>query len=175
MKQFAFMMLMLLFSSSLAGCTSEETEESQSFPVFSSVADNNEIYDNTRMEGSAYIVVFSAEWCNSPCFTTMHAIWSAQAELPVLVMSTDPAENATGVTLLEWHESADAHDDDGEATGVSLTTYAFMKGHEAGISLGIDKPGSVVFVNADGEVTYLHEGRMDDTAEILKRWEAASA
>lgn len=175
MKQFAIMIIMLLFSGSLAGCTSDETEEVQAFPVFSSVADNQEIYDNARMDGGAYIVVFSAEWCNSPCFTTMHAIWSAQAELPVLVMSTDPAENATGVTLAEWHESADAHDDDGDETGVTLTTYAFMKGHEAGKILGIDKPGSVVFVNADGEVTYLHEGRMDDSAEILQRWAVATA
>ena len=175
MKQIAFMILMLLFNSSLAGCTSEEIEDTQTFPVFSSVADNGETYDNTKMEGSAYIVVFSAEWCNNPCFTTMHAIWSAQAELPVLIMSTDPAENATGVTLSEWHDSANAHDDDGEEIGVTLTTYAFMKGHEAGISLGIDKPGSVVLVNADGEVTYLHEGRMDDTELILERWADASA
>jgi len=174
MKHFALIVLMTLLSSSLAGCTSSETEEKESFPVFSSLADNEEIYDNQKMSGSPYIVVFSAEWCNSPCFTTMHAIWNTQAELPVLVMSTDPAENATGVTLSDWHDSANAHDDDGDDKGVYLTTYAFMKGHEAGATLGIDKPGSVVFVNDVGEITYLHEGRMDDTVEIMKRWTEAS-
>ena len=51
MKQFAIMIIMLLFSGSLAGCTSDETEEVQAFPVFSSVADNQEIYDNARMDG----------------------------------------------------------------------------------------------------------------------------
>jgi len=174
MKHYAILVLITLLSTSLAGCTSNETDEVEYFPTFSSLADNEEIYDNQKMEGKAFIVVFSAEWCNSPCFTTMHAIWNTQAELPVLVMSTDPAENATGVTLSEWHDSANAHDDDGDNVGVTLTTYAFMKGHEAGTELGIDKPGSVVFVNAGGEVTYLHEGRMDDTDEILKHWNDAS-
>ena len=69
------------------------------FPSFSAVADDGQTYDNERMAGSGFIVVFSAEWCNSPCHTTMHAIWNAQAELPVLVMSTDPAENAGSMTL----------------------------------------------------------------------------
>ena len=110
------------------------------FPVFSTVADNNETYDNSRMSGSAYIVVFSAEWCNSPCYTTMHAIWAAKAELPVLVMSTDPAENAGSMTLSDWHESANAHDDEGDDTGVELTTYAFMKGSEVATSLDITDP-----------------------------------
>lgn len=79
--------VLLLMLTPLTGCTSEEEASLQMFPTFSSVADNNETYDNARMAGGAFIVVFSAEWCNSPCYTTMHAIWAAQAELPVLVMS----------------------------------------------------------------------------------------
>jgi hypothetical protein len=174
-KILAFLTLTLLLTP-LTGCTAEEEEEAVAFPAFSSLADNDETYDNARMAGSPFIVVFSAEWCNSPCYTTMHALWAAQPELPVLVMSTDPVENATGVTLSEWHASADAHDDDdttGDA-GVSLTTYAFMKGSEVATALDITRPGSLAFVNGEGEVTYLHEGRMDDTDEILKRWSEAS-
>ena len=167
---------LVLLLTPLTGCTADEEEDLTVFPAFSAVADNDETYNNARMAGSPFIVVFSAEWCNSPCYTTMHALWAAQAELPVLVMSTDPAENATGVTLAEWHASADAHDDDDATgdTGVSLTTYAFMKGSEVATALDITRPGSLAFVNADGEVTYLHEGRMDDTEEILKRWSEAS-
>jgi hypothetical protein len=166
--------VLLLMLTPLTGCTSEEEASLQMFPTFSSVADNNETYDNARMAGGAFIVVFSAEWCNSPCYTTMHAIWAAQAELPVLVMSTDPVENAGSMTLSDWHDSANAHDDEGEDTGVELTTYAFMKGSEVATSLDITRPGSLAFVNAEGEITYLHEGRMDDATEILDRWNEAS-
>ena len=172
MTVLAAMVLMLM---PLTGCTAEEEVEVTKFPMFSAVADDDQTYSNARMEGGAYIVVFSAEWCNSPCYTTMHAIWAAKAELPVLVMSTDPAENASGFTLSEWHASADAHDDN-ETTGdsgVSLTTYAFMKGSDVATALDITRPGSLAFVNAAGEVTYLHEGRMDSTEDILTRWAEA--
>lgn len=166
--------MLLLIMMPLTGCTSEDEPDVLMFPSFASVADNNETYDNDRMAGSGFIVVFSAEWCNSPCYTTMHAIWNAQAELPVLVMSTDPAENAGGLTLSEWHASANAHDDDGDDTGVELTTYAFMKGNDVATSLDITRPGSLAFVNGEGEITYLHEGRMDDSTAILEKWNEAN-
>ena len=174
MRSIIILLVSLLFLTPMAGCVTDESEEVKSFPTFSAQADDGKIYDNAAMEGSGYVVVFSAEWFNSPCYTTMHAIWNAEPALPVLVMSTDPAENAT-MTLSEWHASADAHDDEDGDTGVSLTTYAFMKGSEAGIALDITRPGSVVFVNSQGEITYQNEGRMDDTEEIRAKWAEASA
>ena len=91
-------MLIVLIAAPLTGCTAEEEEKTLVFPNFSEIADDDQTYDNERMSGNAFIVIFSAEWCNNPCFTTMHAIWETQPELPVLVMSTDPAENAGGYT-----------------------------------------------------------------------------
>ena len=169
------LVLILLLAAPLTGCTSEEEEKTLVFPNFSEVADDNQPHDNDRMAGSAFIVIFSAEWCNNPCFTTMHAIWETQPELPVLVMSTDPAENANGMTLSEWHDSANAHDDEDGDTGVELTTYAFMKGSDVTAALDITRPGSLAFVNGAGEITYLHEGRIDDSALILEKWNEASA
>ena len=165
----------LLMGVSLSGCLGEEEAETQMFPAFSAVADDTTQYDNARMSGSPYIVLFSAEWCNNPCYTTMHTIWEAVPELPVLVMSTDPVENISGVTLSDWHDSADAYDDEDGDTGVSLTTYAFMKGSEPAAELGIDTPGSVVFVNAQGEVTEIHEGRLDSVEDVLAKWDVANA
>lgn len=166
--------LLLLATSSLSGCVGEEDEEILAFPVFSAVADDGETYDNQRMSGNAFIVVFSAEWCNNPCHTTMHAIWNTQPELPVLVMSTDPAENAGSLTLSDWHDSANAHDDEEGDNGVDLTTYAFMKGVETAATLDITRPGSLAFVNGDGDITYLHEGRLDDSGTIQEKWNEAS-
>lgn len=174
MNRIKLMTVLVVLLFPLTGCTAQEEEGLESFPAFSAVADNGETYDNERMSGGAYIVVFSAEWCNSPCHTTMHAIWGAQPELPVLVMSTDPAENAGSMTLSDWHDSANAHDDEEGDTGVDLTTYAFMKGADTAKALDITRPGSLAFVNAEGDITYLHEGRLDDTATILEKWNEAS-
>lgn len=175
MRTLTILLTSLLFLTPMAGCTGDEGDDSKSFPTFSAQADDGKVYDNAVMEGSGFIVIFSAEWCNNPCYTTMHAIWNAEPELPVLVMSTDPAENAGSMSLTEWHESADAHDDDGADTGVSLTTYAFMKGSGVGEALDITRPGSVVFVNSQGEITFQNEGRMDDAEEIRSKWAEASA
>ena len=174
MQKFTAMLTLMLLLFPLTGCTADEEAERQAFPSFSAVADDNQTYDNARMAGSGFIVVFSAEWCNSPCHTTMHAIWDAKAGLPVLVMSTDPAENAGSMTLSDWHASANAHDDEEGDTGVDLTTYAFMKGSEVAAELDITRPGSLAFVNGEGEITYLHEGRLDDIAEILAKWNEAN-
>ena len=69
----------LLLTPSLAGCV-EEDDEIALFPAFSAIADNGELYDNQRMKNQSYIVMFSAEWCNRPCYSTMHSMWNAQAE-----------------------------------------------------------------------------------------------
>jgi len=96
----------------------------------------------------------------------MHAIWSVRPELEVLVMSTDPLAEPNGISLSDWHDAANAHDDTDENSGVELTTYAFMKGAEAAMALEIDTPGSVAFVSADGVIEELHTGRLNDTTLI---------
>ena len=105
----------------------------------------------------------------------MFTMWEAIPELPVLVMSTDPAENASGITLQDWHEAANAFDDDDSTgdTGVTLTTYAFMKDVEAGEELGVTSPGTVMFVNADVMITATKEGMLEDPQEVLDLWETA--
>jgi len=156
----------------ISGClASGEDEAKMTMPDFSAVADNGESYDNARMSGQGFIVVFSAEWCSSPCHITMHAIWSVRPELEVLVMSTDPLPEPNGISLSDWHDAANAHDDTEEDPGVELTTYAFMKGAEPAMALEIDTPGSVAFVNADGVIEFLHTGRLSDTAVIEENLE----
>ena len=167
--------VLLMISTGFAGCTSDDTEELRAFPQFSSLADDDQTYNKAKMAGSPFIVMFSAEWCNNPCHTSMFTIWEAIPELPVLVMSTDPAENASGITLQDWHEAANAFDDDEESgdTGVTLTTYAFMKGVEAGQELDITSPGTVIFVNADGMITATKVGMLEEPQEVLDLWETA--
>jgi hypothetical protein len=168
-----FVFTTLLLTPILSGCV-EEDDDIALFPAFSAIADNGELYDNQRMENQSYIVMFSAEWCNRPCYSTMHSMWNAQAELPVLVMSTDPAERAGGLTLEQWHESANAYDDDDNSTNNELTSYAFMKGDEVAIVMEITTPGTMIFVNSNGEITDTHEGKLDDKDLILSYWANAN-
>ena len=70
--------IMLAAIVSLAGCTSESTDDSQKiddggvsvpiFPVWSEITDDNTTWSSDKLDGEAYIVIFSAQWCNSPCF-----------------------------------------------------------------------------------------------------------
>jgi hypothetical protein len=49
-----------------------------------------------------------------------------------------------------------------------------MKGDKVGEELGIYAPGTVVFVNTNGEIKKTHVGVMDDSTEIQKCWDEAS-
>lgn len=171
----SILVVLLMISTGFAGCTSDDGDELQAFPQFSSLADDDQTYNKAKMAGSPFIVMFSAEWCNNPCHTSMFTMWEAVPELPVLVMSTDPAENASGITLQDWHEAANAFDDDDSTgdTGVTLTTYVFMKGVEAAEDLAVTSPGTVMFINADGYITATKVGMLEEPQEVLDLWETA--
>ena len=89
------------------------------------------------MLGQPYFVVFSAEWCDAPCHSTMHAIWGQTPNATVLSLSTDRFQPAGHPRFLDWHLKADQFDD--ERDGAVITdhkvnsdhTYAFMKGPDA--------------------------------------------
>ena len=173
-------LLLVLFSSTLSGCTGggDDEEVMTAFPEFSALADDNRTYTRASMLGQPYFVVFSAEWCDAPCHSTMHAIWGQIPNATVLVFSTDPDPNPQGISLSDWHLKADQFDDERDGAvitdhGVNLTTYAFMKGPDAAAALGISRPGSVAVVNLVGEIVYLHEGRLDDPTTIDDKWALA--
>ncbi|RJV02374.1 MAG: hypothetical protein DWC11_02395 [Candidatus Poseidoniales archaeon] len=169
------LMALLMMTTALAGCVSgSDDAEATVFPNFEATADDGMTYSNADFDGDWYIVIFSAEWCTDPCFDSMHAIWSVMPEAPVLVFSTDPADEPQGINLSTWHETADAHDDEDEDEGVSLTSYRFLKGAEPAAELDITKPGSVAFIDTEGNVAYLHEGRLTDTAVIQEKIDLAS-
>ena len=175
--------LFAAFSLLLAGCTSDDSKEDDSpdevpveelevFPDWHEMTDDGTNWSSERLDGQAYIVIFSAQWCNSPCFDLMHTIWDAQSDLPVMVMSTD---NGSEVSFEDWHDSADAHDDeDGEANN-NLTTYRFLLGDEEGQHLEITSPGTTIFVNKNGDITWKGKSSVaKDEQLILEQWEIAN-
>ena len=49
-----------------------------------------------------------------------------------------------------------------------------MKGSDVAMALGIDSPGTTYFVNSEGKITDIHEGKLDDKDLILSYWNNAN-
>jgi hypothetical protein len=142
------------------------------FPVFSTVADDGLTYSNSDYEGAPYIVIFSAEWCDSPCHSTMHAINSTLNGPPIMVFSTDPADSPQGINLTEWHDRSNSYDDEGDDLGQTLD-FPFAKGIEQAEEVKISSRPSIVFVNSDGGIVNIHKGGLSDSEVITSNWESA--
>mgnify|MGYP001578763131 FL=1 len=174
--------IMLVAIISLAGCTSESTDDSQKiddggvsvpvFPVWSEITDDNTTWSSDKLEGEAYIVIFSAQWCNSPCFNLMHRIWDTQPNIPVMVMSTD---NGSEMSFQDWHDSADAYDDEDGQTNNNLTSFRFMLGDEEGQDLGVTSPGTTIFVDKEGLMSWQGKSsEANDEDTINEQWAIAN-
>jgi len=172
---YRYLALLLSFSFVFSGCifNSEDQDSNfEYFPEFDSVAHNGENYSNENFSGIPYVVIFSAEWCDTPCHATMHAINTSLNGPAIIVMSTDPAESPQGISLEEWHERANSYDDEDGDSGQTLD-FPFVKGIEVAEEISISSRPSVVFVNSNGEITGLHKGGLDDSTEIRNYWESA--
>jgi hypothetical protein len=174
--------IMLAAIVSLAGCTSESTDDSQKiddggvsvpiFPIWSEITDDNTTWSSDKLEGEAYIVIFSAQWCNSPCFNLMHRIWDTQPNIPVMVMSTD---NGSEMSFQDWHDSADAYDDEDGETNNNLTSFRFMLGDEEGQELGVTSPGTTIFVDKEGLMSWQGKSsEANDEDTINEQWAIAN-
>ena len=174
--------IMLAATITLAGCTSESTDDSQkiddggvsvpTFPVWSEITDDNTTWSSDKLEGDAYIVIFSAQWCTSPCFNLMHRIWDTQPNIPVMVMSTD---NGSEMSFQDWHDSADAYDDEDDEANNNLTSFRFMLGDEEGQELGVTSPGTTIFVNKEGIMSWKGKSsEANDEDTINEQWAIAN-
>jgi len=166
--------IFLLSLAWLGGLFDEVRDEStlEPFPEFSTVADDGLTYSNSDYDGAPYIVIFSAEWCDAPCHSTMHAINSTLNGPPIIVLSTDPADNPQGISLAEWHDSSNSYDDEGDDLGQTLD-FPFAKGIELAEEVKISSRPSIVFVNSDGGIVKIHKGGLTDSEEIISIWESA--
>lgn len=162
--------LILLFPGCLG--SSDDDLENQVFPQFTSLADDNSTYTLSDFSGAPFIVIFSAEWCDSPCHMTMHAINSVLSEPAVMVMSTDPQDNPQGITLQDWHDKASAYDDEEGNTGQTLE-FPFMKGVDISNELKIDARPTILFVDGESNIVIVHEGGVTDEDEIKGYWSSA--
>jgi len=157
---FAFLMVATLL---LPGCLGiGDSDEVTHFPEFSGVTDSGVTYSSDNLSGTAYVVLFSAEWCGTPCYSVMHHINSVLNGTTVVIMSTDPN---TDITLQEWHRSANEYDDEGDDEGVSLP-FQFMKGIQPSLDLDIEARPTIIFVKSDHLISDTHKGTFDDDQQL---------
>mgnify|MGYP001213837333 CR=1 FL=1 len=167
--------ILLTFLFLLPGCLEDgdlSNNENITFPDFTSTAHDGQVYSLSNYTGSPFIALFSAEWCDTPCHKTMHSINSTLNGPNMFVMSSDPQENPQGITLLDWYDKANAHDDNGDDLGQTLN-FPFMKGIDAAESLNIDARPTVFFVDENGIVAERSEGELTNEDEILDCWTKA--
>jgi hypothetical protein len=102
----------------------------------------------------------------------MHRIWDTQPNIPVMVMSTD---NGSEMSFQDWHDSADAYDDDDGQTNNNLTSFRFMLGDEEGQDLGVTSPGTTIFVDKEGLMSWHGKSsEANDEDTINEQWAIAN-
>ena len=161
-----WLMAILILLAPLAGCTSD-SNELEKIPEFTVLTDD-ETVSTSDFQNQAYVIVFSAQWCGTPCHNNMHNLNLTSArmaeqgfdiEIEVLVVSTDIDEEPNGVTLSMWKDSVDEYDDDKEINQTLEYTFSRVDpSNNFASEMGIDAPGTVIFVNYLGYETHRQIG-----------------
>jgi len=163
----ALLLSLIIFSSGCLGSSDSVDEGLGPFPEFSATADDGLNYSNADVDGQPFIVLFSAEWCNTPCHQIMHQIYDVlQENVTVLVMSTDPVED---ITLEEWHDDSNDYDDAGGDTANTLP-WPYMKAVDAAAELDVKSRPNVYFVDDAGYIQALNEGSFDSDDEVREMY-----
>lgn len=157
----------LILIAPLAGCTGD-SNDLQKIPDYTLLTEGDPI-SSESYENKAYVIVFSAQWCGTPCHNNMHNLNLTSARMAeqgfccdfieVLVISTDDDEEPNGVTLSMWKESVDQYDDDKELNQTLEYTFSRVDPtNNFASSMGINAPGTVIFVDYLGYETHRQIG-----------------
>tara|TARA_B000000565_G_scaffold101896_1_gene75917 strand:- start:1715 stop:2266 length:552 start_codon:yes stop_codon:yes gene_type:complete len=147
----------LVLLAPLAGCTGDSTDY-EKIPEFTVLTEDGNI-SNNNFDGQAYVIVFSAQWCSNPCHANLHNLNLSVPGIDVLVVSTDIDAEPNGVTLSMWKDSVNEFDDDNENN--QTLQYPFSRvdpTNNFASEMGIEAPGTVVFVDSLGHEIYRQLG-----------------
>lgn len=154
----ALLVTLLLFS---PGCLDDKEEmDGDVVPSFSLIADDGEEYSSDNLLGTAYILHFSASWCNN-CRPTMHAVSNQLNDSLYLVVSTDGSDSPK---LSDWHLQVNDSKED------STVDAPFMVGVELSQSFEINNTPTLILIDRDGMVVGKHLGPLVEQQEIDSFW-----
>ena len=173
-----WLMAILILLAPLAGCTGD-SNDSEKIPEFTVLTDNEPV-STSDYQNQAYVIVFSAQWCGTPCHNNMHNLNLSVPGIEVLVVSTDIDEEPNGISLSMWKDSVDEYDDNKDINQTLEYTFSRVDPSDNFASeMGIDAPGTVVFVDILGHEIHRQVGSFgayNDQAtldEIKAHWDNA--
>tara|TARA_B110000438_G_scaffold23192_1_gene21188 strand:+ start:1267 stop:1767 length:501 start_codon:yes stop_codon:yes gene_type:complete len=135
-------------------------DEGVAVPSFSLTADDGEVYSSENLLGSAYILHFSASWCNN-CRPTMHAVSNQLNDSIYIVVSTD---NADSSKLSDWHLQVNDSKED------SVVSAPFSVSVELSEALEINNTPTLILIDQGGLVVGRHAGPLVGQQEIDSFW-----
>ena len=154
----SLLITLLVFS---PGCLDDEKGESGDVvPSFSLTADDGEEYSSESLLGEAYVLHFSASWCNN-CRPTMHAVSNQLNDSTYIVVSTDSSDSSK---LSDWHLQVNDSKED------SSVSAPFSVGVELSQSFEISNTPTLILIDRDGIVIDKHIGPLVEQQEIDSFW-----
>ncbi|DAC23255.1 MAG TPA: hypothetical protein HA345_04180 [Candidatus Thalassarchaeaceae archaeon] len=171
-----FLLTVLIALTPLTGCTSE-SEEVIALPEYNLLDHTNSTVEKEDYLGAPYVILFSAQWCGTPCHNNMHNLNTSVPGIEVVVVSTEYDYAPQGVSMLEWIDIVNEFDDDGDDIGQTLE-YTFtrvIEGDDFAEQMDVFAPGTVIFVNSVGEEIQRHEGSFgpagdEDTLALIQEY-----
>ena len=158
-RNVTFLLTILIALAPLTGCTSE-SEDVIALPEYNLLDHTNSTVEKEDYLGTPYVIVFSAQWCGTPCHNNMHNLNYSVPGIDVIVVSTEYDYSPQGVSMSEWIDIVNEFDDDGDDIGQTLD-YTFtrvIEGDDFAEQMDVFAPGTVIFVNSAGEEVQRHEG-----------------
>jgi peroxiredoxin len=154
----SLLITLLVFS---PGCLDDEKGNSgEVVPSFSLTADDGEEYSSENLLGSAYVLHFSASWCNN-CRPTMHAVSNQLNDSVYIVVSTDSSDSPK---LSDWHLQVNDSKED------SSVSAPFSVSVELSQSFEISNTPTLILIDRNGIVIDKHIGPLIEQQEIDSFW-----
>ena len=154
----SLLITLLVFS---PGCLDDEKGNSgEVVPSFSLTADDGEEYSSENLLGSAYVLHFSASWCNN-CRPTMHAVSNQLNDSVYIVVSTDSSDSPK---LSDWHLQVNDSKED------SSVSAPFSVSVELSQSFEISNTPTLILIDRNGIVIDKHIGHLIEQQEIDSFW-----
>ena len=152
------LMILIIFSPGCLG--GEEGDSRESVPVFSLIADDGETYSSDNLLGEAYLLHFSASWCNN-CRPTMHAVSNHLNDSMYIVISTDSSD---AQKLSDWHLQVNDSQEN------SLVAAPFTVGTSLSGDFEINNTPTLIIIDKECFVVDRYLGPLTNTDEIDSFW-----
>ena len=172
----AIFIVSMMLSFSLAGCLhegevriQEEEEKTEpiveeelpiQFPQWQANDHNSTMWNNSMMEGEAWVAYFSAPWCTH-CEATLDAYDQVIPDGKYVIFSNE--DDPQYINMSDWHQRTE------ENLNRSINR-PFIYIEQLGSDIGVQAIPHAVFINEEGFVYQVEVGRRTNQTMISELW-----